>query len=446
MKALFITLLLAVVVGVCDAQWFQQNSGTTADLFSVAFSDSNHGVVVGDSGLILQTTNGGLNWMRRQSRRSLALTSVYFLNPSNGWVVGYAGDSVLYTSDGGINWVPRGLASGNYLRSVYFVNQNIGCAGGMQYVLWGNRPCVSYTTDGGFHWTRAAWDSTDLGGGFVSSIHFSDESHGWLVRNEDDLLYDSSNFLPQVARTTDGGRSWMCVQLGNVHITSMEIVGLNNIWLVGSTSDSARYILHSTNAGNSWNALIGRMRSSLQSVCFVDTVNGWAIGRNYDTSVIHQSDTSVILRTTNGGIDWKEQYRMPVSLSDAGFRSISFVDVNNGWVVGSNGVILHTTNGGLTFVESSTTGEVPETYALKQNYPNPFNPATNISFSLPSKFFVTLKVFDIMGREVATIVAEDLLAGSYLRQWNAANMSSGIYFYRLHAGSFTETKKLVLLR
>ncbi|MGD0337222.1 MAG: T9SS type A sorting domain-containing protein [Bacteroidota bacterium] len=88
----------------------------------------------------------------------------------------------------------------------------------------------------------------------------------------------------------------------------------------------------------------------------------------------------------------------------------------------------------------------PEYFQLYQNYPNPFNPSTNISFSLPSKSFVTLKIFDIMGRELYTIVSEELSAGNYSRQWNTATISSGIYFYRLQAGKFTETKKLILMR
>jgi len=83
---------------------------------------------------------------------------------------------------------------------------------------------------------------------------------------------------------------------------------------------------------------------------------------------------------------------------------------------------------------------------LRQNYPNPFNPITSISFSLPLKSFISLKIFDLLGREVATIVSEQLSAGNHAIKWNAVNMSSGIYFYRLQAGSFTETKKLVLLR
>jgi Putative multicopper oxidases len=89
---------------------------------------------------------------------------------------------------------------------------------------------------------------------------------------------------------------------------------------------------------------------------------------------------------------------------------------------------------------------VPGRFSLGQNFPNPFNPTTTISFALPSRSFVSLKVFDLLGREVATIVSEEMSAGSYSKQWNAANISSGIYFYRLQAGSFTETKKLVLLR
>ncbi len=100
----------------------------------------------------------------------------------------------------------------------------------------------------------------------------------------------------------------------------------------------------------------------------------------------------------------------------------------------------------VTSIEDHILGEFPYTLTLSQNYPNPFNPTTSISFSLPSKSFVSLKVFDILGREVATLVYEEMPAGSYSRQWNATNMSSGIYFYRLQAGSFTETKKLILLR
>jgi Lysophospholipase L1 and related esterases len=85
-------------------------------------------------------------------------------------------------------------------------------------------------------------------------------------------------------------------------------------------------------------------------------------------------------------------------------------------------------------------------YVLGQNYPNPFNPATTISFSFPTQSFVSLKVFDALGREVSILLSEQLSAGTYLRQWDATGLASGVYFYRLQAGSFIETKKLILLR
>ncbi len=85
-------------------------------------------------------------------------------------------------------------------------------------------------------------------------------------------------------------------------------------------------------------------------------------------------------------------------------------------------------------------------FELQQNYPNPFNPSTMISFSLPSRSYVSLRVFDAMGREVATLVSGELLTGNHSRQWNATGMPSGVYFYSIHAGLLKETKRLVLLR
>jgi sugar lactone lactonase YvrE len=88
----------------------------------------------------------------------------------------------------------------------------------------------------------------------------------------------------------------------------------------------------------------------------------------------------------------------------------------------------------------------PARFYLSHNYPNPFNPATTITFILPVKSFVSLKIFDALGREVQTLVSEELSSGKYSTQWNAAGLGSGVYFYRLQAGSFMETKKLLLLR
>ncbi|MFA6980969.1 MAG: T9SS type A sorting domain-containing protein [Ignavibacteriaceae bacterium] len=98
-----------------------------------------------------------------------------------------------------------------------------------------------------------------------------------------------------------------------------------------------------------------------------------------------------------------------------------------------------------TRVENNITN-TPTQFLLHQNYPNPFNPATTISFDIPSRSFVTLKIFDVIGREVATVVSEELSPGAYFRKWNAINLTCGIYIYCLQAGSFSEMKKLIVLK
>ncbi|HSR17839.1 MAG TPA: T9SS type A sorting domain-containing protein, partial [Ignavibacteriaceae bacterium] len=156
-----------------------------------------------------------------------------------------------------------------------------------------------------------------------------------------------------------------------------------------------------------------------------------------------------IFYSTNGGESWSSQLSPTTNL----IYSVHFTSQNSGWAVCSQGTLLHTTNGGITFVEEDL-DELPSDFLLSQNYPNPFNPTTNFEFSIPtgrnkwiSNFgLVSLKIFDILGREVATIVNEELPAGSYKYQWNAVGLASGIYFYQLKAGDFVSTKKLILMK
>jgi hypothetical protein len=100
----------------------------------------------------------------------------------------------------------------------------------------------------------------------------------------------------------------------------------------------------------------------------------------------------------------------------------------------------------LVSVNDKANSEMPQSYNLSQNYPNPFNPSTVIRFHLPAKVFVTLKVFDVLGREVETLVNENKNAGNYSVQFNAHNLSSGMYFYKIEAGTYRDAKKLLLLK
>ncbi|KUG25627.1 hypothetical protein ASZ90_004547 [hydrocarbon metagenome] len=100
----------------------------------------------------------------------------------------------------------------------------------------------------------------------------------------------------------------------------------------------------------------------------------------------------------------------------------------------------------ITSIETDETDKIPLTFSLQQNFPNPFNPSTNIEFSLPQNQKVTLKVYDILGRLVSTLVDRELNAGNHKVTFNASNISSGVYFYTINAGEFNATKKLILLR
>ncbi len=89
---------------------------------------------------------------------------------------------------------------------------------------------------------------------------------------------------------------------------------------------------------------------------------------------------------------------------------------------------------------------IPINYDLSQNYPNPFNPSTTINFVIPKSSFVNLSVYDILGRKVSTLINEEKTAGIYKVEFNAINLPSGIYFYKIKAGSFVQTKKMVLMK
>jgi len=132
--------------------------------------------------------------------------------------------------------------------------------------------------------------------------------------------------------------------------------------------------------------------------------------------------------------------------------------LGNIWILTqSEGVNVHNPNGVLGFecidktLQIGTTGissntVIAKDFSLNQNYPNPFNPSTTISFTIPYSSFTTLKVYNLLGQEVATLVNRETEAGSLEIKWNASDLSSGIYLYKLQAGSFTETKKMILVK
>jgi hypothetical protein len=233
-----------------------------------------------------------------------------------------------------------------------------------------------------------------------------------------------------IFRTTNGGVTWVNQSLAQTNsLLSVCFTDANT----GTAVGAGGIIFRTTNGGATWTAQSSGTTQVLLSVSFTDANNGTAVGNR-----------GTIVRTTNGGATWTVQPSPSGTVKD--LKGVCFTDANTGTIVGDYGTILRTTTGGVVSVQDEHISEIPKDFILLQNYPNPFNPSTSIQYAVGNRQFVQLKVYDILGNEVATLVNEEKSPGTYEVEFNATQLSSGVYFYRLQAGDFIETKKMILLR
>ena len=203
--------------------------------------------------------------------------------------------------------------------------------------------------------------------------------------------------------------------------------------------------------GNLTSSTASILRSTEDSVSFSPVNNGlpssqysgqYILGTDSAGYIFAVNDSSGIFHSTDNGNNWT-----PVNsgLSNIHTYSIAVSPTGYMFVGAGDGLVYRSSHSTITAV---TRAEItlPQTFLLNQNYPNPFNPSTTISFSLPRQEFATLKIFDLMGREITTLISKNLAAGNYSLKWDAVNQPSGVYFYRLQAGQYSETRKLLLLK
>ena len=126
-------------------------------------------------------------------------------------------------------------------------------------------------------------------------------------------------------------------------------------------------------------------------------------------------------------------------------NDLIFTDSSTGYAVGSDGTILKY-HSAISNTEELLKRKLPEGFSLRQNHPNPFNPVTTINYYIPEPCFVTIKIYDILSNEIYTLVEDEKPAGNYETTWYPVNIPSGIYFYRIKAGKFIETKKMLLVK
>ena len=310
------------------------------------------------------------------------------------------------------------IATGSFT-NIFFADLNTGFA-------LRNNNLVSKTTNGGTNFSSSSFTSNGLVGG-NKVVHLS--AQNYLI-----LGIDNTNDTTFIFKSTNLGTSWSQFSRVNGVFFNMEFINANTGIMCGNNGAAMR----TTNGGANWSALSTGTSNLLIGIHFTTTSIVYMVG-----------SSGTIRKSTDAGVNWFTQ-PCPVT---SNLRSIDvFFSDDFGLIAGANGTILKTTNGGAVTSVIQTGNEVPESFSLSQNYPNPFNPSTKINFYIPLSTGVSesrgvltsLKVFDMLGNEIEELVNENLTPGSYSVNFNASLLPSGTYFYRLQAGSFTDTKKLVL--
>lgn len=413
-------------------------SGTISTLLDVFFVNEDTGFIVGVDGVIRKTSDGGATWTALGSGLTDHLSSVHFIDEQTGLVTGGRDDPLLgggadagniyRTTDGGVTWTQvHNDPFSEGFDDVVFVDENTAIAIGFGVV-------TVKSADGG-----VTWEGRFTGlGGFIFNVSFNDAGRGFMVGR--------SPGSPSVRFSSDGGDSWLLPDIGTDQGWLLDVATIrDSTWIIVGTvvnlgGTLTATILRSTDEGESWVRRSAEGAGDLYAVAFANDDVGIAVG-----------SSCTILLTTNGGLDWTPQ---ACGINGAELRGVAFADENTAFAVGRDGLLLRiecdldasscsSEQDQSVAVEAE---ELPGAFTLHQNYPNPFNPSTEIGFDLPKAVHAHLAIYDVTGREVARLVDGTLPAGQHRVAWQAEGVPSGIYVYRITAGAFTETRRMVLLR
>lgn len=407
--------------------WFPANTGLTyTKIQCMAISKSNPNVLYvatdsmgGANSGIYKSTNGGGNWTLMMNgitaEKSVQWIVVHPTNPNIAYcaifnALAASTVGVFKTTDGGANWSPSstGMTNKNILcMAMNPLNPNVIYAGSSLIVTGSAGPVTIYRTN-------------DAGASWVPIV----------------------NGIPQTATDNNPVR---CLSVS----TSDTSVVLAGLFMNAAALTGGMYV--TTNGGQSWvarNTGIPLTVGTLVRSCIIKPGSSTEMYAGLDRSTA--TDIGV-KRTTDAGLTWTD-FSGGVFLNTYSVRTLAFkiVPGMHTLYAGESSTALLIGRGlfeySWTVSGITNNGETPKDYALSQNYPNPFNPVTKIAFQLPKAGNVRLTVYDFLGREVVTIINEYKQAGYYEAGFNAANLSSGTYFYRIETNSFTATKKMMVIK
>jgi photosystem II stability/assembly factor-like uncharacterized protein len=413
-------------------------------------------------------------WKKLQSPVNITLRYLFFVDSLTGWAAGEAG-TIIRTTDGGDSWVVQNSTVQTFIMDIFFVDENLGWA----LTLKDEFPFTSVilkTTNGGDEWRADSFpDSSKL----IRTIFFFDSLNGFAGGS-------------YIARTSDGGNSWVEADIDSNIVSGFPIYRFNFYnqqfgYACGGRIDVAGVTWRTTNSGLNWSAQ-GISADEVFDIFIFDSLNAITLSGDpeglYPIADLKTSNAGInwiyeelpffglsfridfrtynegwsasgykFLLTTNRGDAW-EEFETPDS---AVVYDVQFLGARTGYAIGEKGVVLKYIS------PEDTTIILPNQFVLYQNYPNPFNSKTLIGYDLVVGGGVTLKVYDVLGNEVVTLVDEYKSAGSYDVEFNTSsessfrlvrNLASGIYFYQLklvgpeiNSGrGLIQTKKMIYIK
>jgi hypothetical protein len=426
-KLLLITVLFCTQV-YSQFTGYEFSTGITTQLNSVSNSRPNfngcRGWSCGVNGTIIKSQiSPSAQWINLSGHgvpTNINLTNINATDTLNAFVCGTL-NSVTYvwkTSNGGNNWSLVFNQQNGFINAVWMKNSLMGFMEGNpvngRWSLW-------KTTNGGI-----SWDSTGL---FLPQ---SGNENGWpnsffMIMTLSPPNYDTNKIWfgtnnYHIYYTSNYGQNW------SAQNTSPEqnsfCIG---VWYSLIIAGGSNYVLSSTNYGTNW------ITTSIGGSGNIVGISPCA----WSTYLVRGN--SIYQRISS---NWNLFYTAP---------SGNYIYCDN--KCSGNGLDHYAvrSNGGITSLfeiegVKKIGNYIPKSFSLSQNYPNPFNPTTNINYQLPNTGFVKLTVFDALGREVAVLVNEQQTPGTYQIDWDASDYPSGVYFYKITSGDFSENKKMVLIK
>ena len=391
-------------------------TGTNSDILAIDFIDDNFGIVAAYNGTVAKSTDGGSSWSIISTITGYNPWDMDMVDQLYGWVSG-TGERISRTTDGGVTWQQQLAVGGLGTYGISFIDRDRGIAGG----TGGN---TYYTTNGGVNWTPA----TIPPGYTVWGIHFVQSP----VLGTIGMTACASGY---VYISTDGGANWALQPRYTIStFDDIYMTDAAHAWIVGNSG----VILAYNEPAN----------IPVELVNFYAAVENNNVTLNWRTATELNNKGFEIFRQVQGDREWKEIGFVPGKGTTTEITSYTYKDENLRSGFYNYRMKQIDFNGSYKYYDLNETVKIsnPFEFNLKQNYPNPFNPTTSIQYAISNKQFVTLKVYDILGNEIATLVKEEKPAGEYEVEFDGTRLPSGIYFYQIKAGSFVDTKKMILLK